>query len=88
MKTNKLLALMLALPLLSFCSGCNGIEVNYDPDDETSYEGAAAELKSGDAVLATNPNVQKFLSEVLYPEKDYSYTKVLDYYGGLDQPAQ
>ena len=84
MKTNKLLALFLALPLLTFCSGCNGIEVNYDPDDETSYEGAATELKSGDAVLATNPNVQKFLSEVTYPDKDYSFTKVLDYYGGFN----
>ena len=84
MKSNKLLALLIALPLLSFCGGCNGIEVNYDPDDETSYEGAATQLNNGDEVPVTNPNVQKFLSEVTYPDKDYSYTKVLDYYGGFN----
>ena len=79
MKTNKLLALLLVLPLLVCCNG-----INYEPDEETSYEGAAPELKNGDEVLATNPNVQKFLSEVEYPDKDYSYTKVLDYYGGFN----
>lgn len=81
MKTNKLFALLIALPLLTFC-GCN--PANYEPDDQTSYEGAAPELKNGDEVLVTNPNVQKFLSEVNYPDKDYSYTKVLDYYGGFN----
>ena len=80
MKTNKLLLLLLVLPLLTFCNG----KVNYEPDDETSYEGAAPELKNGDAVLATNPNVEKFLSEVNYPDKDYSFTEVLDYYGGFN----
>ena len=80
MKFNKLLALILVLPLLTFCNG----KANYEPDDQTSYEGAATELKNGDAVLATNPNVQKFLSEVEYPDKDYSFTKVLDYYGGFN----
>ncbi len=80
MKTNKLLVLLLVLPLLAFCEG----NINYEPDDETSYEGASPELKNGDVVLATNPNVQKFLSEVEYPEKDYSFTKVLDYYGGFN----
>lgn len=80
MKTNKLLALLLVLPLLVFCSG----KVDYEPDDQTSYEGAAPEVKNGDVVQVTNPNVQKFLSEVNYPDKDYSFTKVLDYYGGFN----
>lgn len=37
------------------------------------------EIKSGDDVLATNPLVEKFLTEVKYPENDYSYTRLLDY---------
>ena len=45
---------------------------------------AAPELKNGDQVLATNPNVEKFLTEVTYPDRDWSYTKVLDYYGGFN----
>ena len=46
---------------------------------------AAPELKSGDVVLATNPLVEKFLTEVSYPDKTYKdYTKIFDYYGGFD----
>ena len=45
---------------------------------------AAPEIKNGDKVLATNPNVEKFLTEVTYPDRDWSYTKVLDYYGGFN----
>ena len=46
--------------------------------------GAAEEIVNGSTVLATNPNVEKFLTEVTYPDKDWSYTKVLDYYGGFN----
>ncbi|MBO4566956.1 MAG: tyrosine-protein phosphatase [Bacteroidales bacterium] len=47
--------------------------------------GAATELKSGDEVLATNHLVEKFLTEVDYPDKTYKdYTKIFDYYGGFD----
>lgn len=46
--------------------------------------GAAPEIKSGDVVLATNPLVEKFLTEVSYPDKTYKdYTKIFDYYGGF-----
>lgn len=45
---------------------------------------AEPEVKNGDTVLATNPNVEKFLTEVTYPDKDWSFTKVLDYYGGFN----
>ena len=48
------------------------------------YAKAAPELKNGDKVLATNRNVEKFLTEVTYPDKDWSYTKVLEYYGGFN----
>ena len=56
-----------------------GVEPGFDP-----YEGAAPEVKSGDVILVTNPNVEKFVSEVTYPDKDYSYTKIYDYYGGAN----
>ena len=45
---------------------------------------AAPEVKNGDVVLATNPNVEKFLTEVTYPDRDWSYTEVLDFYGGFN----
>lgn len=50
--------------------------------------GAAPELKDGDKVLATNPLVEKFLTEVEYPdwpdEATPRKTKIFDYYGGFD----
>ena len=56
-----------------------------DPQEEVDpYAKAAPELVSGSSVLATNPNVEKFLQEVTYPDKDLSFTKVLDYYGGFN----
>ena len=42
------------------------------------------EIKSGDRILAPNPNVEKFVTEVTYPDRDYSYTKIMDYYGGYN----
>ena len=49
------------------------------------YAGAATELKSGDVVKATNPLVEKFLTEVNYEDKTCKeYTKIFDYYGGFD----
>lgn len=44
----------------------------------------ATEIKSGDRVLACNPNVEKFLTEVTYPDRDYSYTKIMEYHGGYN----
>ena len=44
----------------------------------------APEIKSGDCILAPNPNVEKFISEVTYLDRDYSSSVVLDYYGGYN----
>ena len=53
-------------------------------DDVDLYADAAPELKSGDLVQATNPLVEKFLTEVDYADKTCKEdTKVLDYYGGF-----
>ena len=47
--------------------------------------GAAPEVKDGDVVLATNPLVEKFLTEVTYADKTCKEnTKIFDYYGGFD----
>jgi len=35
-----------------------------------------------DAILVTNPYMEKYLEEVHYPEGDFTYTKILDYPGG------
>ena len=44
-----------------------------------------AEIHDGDEVLATNPNMDKFLSEVTYSDNDgYKTTQVLNYYGGAN----
>ena len=50
-----------------------------DPDADL-----APAISDGDRVLAPNPNVEKFLTEVTYPDHDYSYSKVLEYYGGFN----
>ena len=44
----------------------------------------ATPLENGSTVLATNPNVEKFLTEVDYPDKDLTFTRVLDFYGGFN----
>ena len=48
------------------------------------YADAAPEVKNGETILVTNPNVEKFVTEVTYPDKDYSFTKIYDYYGGAN----
>jgi protein-tyrosine phosphatase len=56
-----------------------------DPQEEVDpYEGAAPEVKDGDTVAATNPLVQKFIDGVNYPDHDWSFTEIFDYYGGFN----
>lgn len=52
--------------------------------DYDLYMGAEEEIICGATYLATNPNVEKFLTEVTYPDRDWSYTEVLNYYGGFN----
>ena len=37
------------------------------------------QIHDGDVVLATNPLVERFLTEVNYPEHDYTYSLLMDY---------
>ena len=73
-----LLILLLIIPILAFFVG-KSVLGHGDP-----YAGAAPEVKDGDLILVTNPNVEKFVSEVDYPDKDWSFTRIYDYYGGAN----
>ncbi len=44
----------------------------------------APEIKSGDCVLAPNKYAEEFVKNVTYPDRDYSYSVVLDYHGGYN----
>ena len=74
--SKKLLSLLLILPALTFCN-------------PKSHDAGGAqqitEINDSDTVLVTNPNVEKFLSEVSYPDTNYSFTKIYDYYGGYNE---
>ena len=89
MKTRKLLALLLLLPLLTYCDKKNPDPIEddpiekpepgpVDPVDEDPYADAATEVKNGDLILVTNERMQAFLEDVTYPERDYSETHILD----------
>ena len=44
----------------------------------------APEIKSGDCVLAPNKYAEEFVKNVTYPDRDYTYSVVLDYHGGYN----
>ena len=55
-----------------------------NPDKDVTFSeettaGILPEIHDGDDVLANNPLVEKFLSEVTYPERDWSTTKLFNY---------
>ena len=89
MKTRKLIALLLMLPLVTFCGKDNptptppddgqqqGGGDNQTPEDDPFAE-AATEVKNGDVILVTNAKVQAFLEDVKYPEGDYKETHIQD----------
>ncbi|MBR5141113.1 MAG: tyrosine-protein phosphatase [Bacteroidales bacterium] len=52
-----------------------------DPEPEVVL---APEIKSGDCVLAPNHYAEEFVKNVTYPDRDYSYSVVLDYHGGYN----
>ena len=91
MKTRKLIALLLMLPLVTFCGKDNptpeppddgqeqgGGEEQQDPPAEDPFADAAPEVKNGSVILVTNEKVQAFLEDIKYPERDYSETHIRD----------
>ena len=97
----KFLTILAILPLVAFCAPQNNPEQEpenqeeqKDPEDENNqeddtdlYADAAPEVKDGDNVQATNPLVEKFLTEVNYTDKTCTEgSKVYDYPGGFGGP--
>lgn len=89
--SKKFLALLLIVPMLICCKGNNNDspEKEKEKEEESALEGeayakAAPMIKSGETYLVTNENVEKFVTEVNYPDKDWTFTKIFDYYGGFD----
>ena len=92
MKTRKLLALLLMLPLLAYCGKNDPVDNTddgkeqdqgqgqgtVDPPADDPFADAAPEVKNGDLILVTNEKMQAFVEEVKYPERDYSETHILD----------
>lgn len=98
--SKKFLALFFAASLLAFCKPAEQItnpsgDPSTDPSQEVvtpsdnpsadpAYAKAAPELPKEGKVLATNPNVEKFLVTENYPDKDWSFTNIYNYYGGFN----
>ena len=93
----KFFAFLLVLPMLVFCDkptpepdpdqGPEDAPTSdiITPDDPAEEEIVLpTEITDGSVVLACNENVHKFLTEVTYPDHDYSYSVVMDYYGGYN----
>lgn len=92
----KILSLLLIVPLLVYCQPNKPVdngEEEKDPQEnvtpetdptDPAYAKAAPEVKNGDKVLATNRNVEKFLTTVTYQDKDWSTTRIYEFYGGFN----
>ena len=99
MKTRKLLALLLVLPLLAYCTkpdpdngkeqeqGQGEEQGQVTPPEEDPFADAATEVKNGDLILVTNERMQAFLDDVKYPERDYTETHILDEKYGPTAPG-
>ena len=54
-----------------------------EEEQEEVYEAPLPkEIHDGDVVSVTNEVIERFLTEVHYPDSDYSYSEVLNYPGG------
>ena len=101
MKTRKLLALLLILPLLAYCGKNDPVDNTddgkeqdqgqgqgtVDPPADDPFADAAPEVKNGDLILVTNAKMQAFVEEVKYPERDYSERHILDEKYGPTAPG-
>ena len=89
------LLMALALPLLLCCGKGDDTKDNKKTDDTPvvtpeDEDELPPEIHNGDKVCVTDPLVEQFLTEVNYPDNDYSYTKLTDYSpvspGNSDKP--
>lgn len=55
---------------------------NQEPEEDDYVAPLPQEIKDGDVISVTNAVIERFINEVHYPDRDYSYTLVLNYPGG------
>jgi len=89
--SKKFLALLLFLPLLTFCDSSSDPDDQNPGNDPQEFEGeayakAAPAIKSGETYLANSQLTETFLTSVTYPDKDLSYTEIFKYHGGFGGP--
>ena len=76
----RILFLLMLVPLLTLCDKPNEnqndpgndpavVDPVVNPDDEVPQE-----VKNGDRILVTNAVVEKFITTIHYPERDYTYS--------------
>ena len=96
----KFFALLLILPMFAFCDK----PITPDPEPNGGKDSTVTptpppvppvdevvlppEIKSGDCVLAPNKYAEKFVTEVTYPDRDYTNSVILDYHGGYNGKLQ
>ena len=75
------LLMALALPLLFCCGKQDKDENKHKPvvPAEEEEEVLPPEIHDGDLICVTDSLVEAFLTEVDYPDNDYSYTSLFDY---------
>ena len=80
MKAKRLLLIALLVPAFVLCNkpqstnGDDSTPVTPTPVTPSADDEVPAEVKDGDRILVTNDVVQKFVEEIHYPERDYSYS--------------
>ena len=91
------LSLIVLVPLLFCCTKPENNDNNkpeeqeqgqttpVDPDPEDELD---PQVKDGDVILVTDAMVEKFLTEVTYPERNYSETHILDEVYGPTAPGK
>lgn len=94
----RLLTLLVIVPVLFGCSKStpdNGKkedpgknETPEEPQPSTPEDDLAPQVKDGQTILVTNEMVEKFVTEVTYPEKDYSFTHIKDEVYGPTCPGK
>lgn len=81
MKHNSiLLYAALAAAVLAGCTPV--VEPDTQEPEETYVAPLPPEIHDGDVISVTNEVLERFITEVHYPDSDYSYSEVLNYPGG------
>jgi protein-tyrosine phosphatase len=81
MRTSRFALSLLLIPALLICCKPDNIEEDDNPNNtatEEEVEDLDPEIISGSTICVTSEKVEKFLTEVSYPERDYTETHIRD----------